>query len=218
MQRVQPPLIEFRQYVIVPGRCERMVELFDTFFATAQDELGLPILGHFRVVGDPDRLVWLRGFADMATRPERLGAFYGGPVWAEHGTEAIGLVQSYDNVQLLREAAPGSGIAVDLAARPAGGGGESILATTYRLMTAPSAEFVARCTALLAPYHPLGTYVTDPTPNNFPALPIREGEHLFTWFARASSGPAVDDGALDSFFAGPPERLLLDPCARSGLR
>jgi hypothetical protein len=218
MQRVRPSLIELRQYVIAPGGCERMVELFDTYFATAQDELGLPILGYFRVVGDPDRLVWLRGFADMRTRPERLGAFYGGPVWAAYGAEAIGLVKGYDNVQLLRESAPGSGIAVDPAARQAQTVGDTILATTYRLAMAPSAEFIARCMELLASHDPLGTYVTDPTPNNFPALPIREGEHLFTWFARASGDTEVDDSVLDSFFAGSPERLVLTPCARSALR
>jgi len=221
MQRVQPPLIELRQYVIAAGRCERMVELFDTYLATAQDELGLPILGHFRVSGDPDRLVWLRGFADMHTRPERLGAFYGGPVWTAHGTEAIALVKGYDNVQLLRESAPGSGIEVDLAARPGGVGeadGKTILATTYRLSASPDAAFIARCTQILAAHHPLGTYVTDPAPNNFPALPIREGEHLFTWFGRVSADTVIDDRALESFFVAPPERLVLCPCSRSVLR
>jgi len=29
----------------------------------------------------------------------------------------------------------------------------------------------------------LGYYVTEPTENTFPQLPVREGEHVFVWFA-----------------------------------
>ena len=216
MHLVRPPLIELRQYVIAPGKRDRMIELFDTHFATAQDELGLPILGQFRVHGDPDRLVWLRGLPDMASRPERLGAFYGGPVWAEFGAEAIGIVTGYDNVQLLHEAAPGSGVEVDLDARPAAGAGEPcglFSAVTYRLAAPAGADLVARCQARLGD-RMLGLYVSDPTPNNFPPLPIREGEHLLTWLVAGDTQTTMNDPALHAA----PERLLLRPTARSVLR
>jgi hypothetical protein len=228
MPEVKPPIIEFRQYVITPGHRGRMVELFDTHFAETQDALGLPILGHFRAADDHDRLVWLRGFPDMASRPDRLGAFYGGPVWAEFGPEAIALVAGYDNVQLLHEATPGSGIAAEPHLRPPPGaalGTGAVVATTYRLANPANAAFIAQVQALLHSLPAgalLGSYVGDPTPNNFPALPIREGEHLYTWFARCAAAEtdriALDETGFRHLFAAPPERLVLLPAARSILQ
>jgi hypothetical protein len=36
----------------------------------------------------------------------------------------------------------------------------------------------------------LGSYVTEQSENNFPALPVREGENVFVWFARFPRLPA----------------------------
>ncbi len=210
MRPVRPAYVELRQYVIAPGRRARMIELFDTYFADAQDALGLPILGQFEAVGDPDRLVWLRGFDDMASRPERLGAFYGGAVWTQHGAEAIGYVTGYDNVQLLRAAEPGCGLQVDLDARPHAGAlvqSRGVSAGTYRLQEPAGASLIERVRGQLG-RSLLGLYVSDPTPNNFPVLPIREGEHLLTWFA-ADQVHDVDT---------PDELLRLQPTPRSILR
>jgi hypothetical protein len=228
MPEVKPPLIEFRQYIIAPGQRARMIELFDAHFAEAQDALGLPILGHFRAADDADRLVWLRGFPDLPSRPDRLGAFYGGPVWAEFGREAIALVAGYNNVQVLREATPGSGIAADPHRRPppgAAAGAGAVVATTYRLVNPANAAVIAQMQALLHSLPAgalLGSYVTEPAPNNFPALPIREGEHLYTWFARCAATEtdriALDETGFRHLFAAPPERLVLLPAARSILQ
>ena len=211
MRPVRPIFIELRQYVIAPGRRARMIELFDTYFAEAQDALNLPILGQFEAVGDPDRLVWLRGLPDMASRPERLGAFYGGAVWTQHGGEAIGYVTGYDNVQLLREASPGAGLQVDLDARPPAGAKmpeRGVCAGTYRLLEPADAGRIERLRRQLGA-RLLGLYVSDATPNNFPVLPIREGEHLLTWFATGQTTPDVDT---------PDEMLQLQPTPRSILR
>jgi hypothetical protein len=210
MRPAKPPLIELRQYIIAPGKRERMIELFNMHFARAQDDLGLPILGFFRAANDPDRLVWLRGLPDMQTRPTLLGAFYGGPAWSAFGAEAIGYVTGYDNVQLLRETTSGSGISVDLDRRLGHDG--NIAATTYRLREAPDDAFLAASAKVLPAIGLLGSYVTEPTPNNFPALPIREGEHLFTWCAE-STDAEIDEHALEPFLAGPPERLILESAA-----
>jgi hypothetical protein len=210
MGLVRPPLIELRQYVVAPGKRDRLIELFATQFVAAQNALGLPILGYFTVPTDPDRLVWLRGFDSMQTRPDRLGAFYGGPVWAQFGPETISLVSEYGNVQLLREAFPGSGIAF-----PRDTGADRLIAVTYSLRAPPHEAFAAARQALsaLPEGHLIGTYITAPTPNNFPALPIREGEHLFTWFARWPAGPhpTIKEDDFAPFLATPPERLVLLP-------
>ena len=100
---------------------------------------------------------------------------------------------------------------VDLAARPAPGSGQAgqnVLAGTYHLTQPADADAVARVRGRLGG-RLLGLYVSDPTPNNFPALPIREGEHLLTWFA---SGHALPEGDA------PDEVLRLVPTARSVLR
>ena len=224
MNIVRPPLIELRQYVLAPGRRERMVELFDTHFAEAQDALGLPILGQFRPVGNPDGLVWIRGFPDMASRPDLLGRFYGGDVWSEWGPEAIGYVVGFNNVQLLRVAAPEAGVTVDLDARPALGNTAArgvVVATSYRLAQAPEEMLLQLCNeaARADGGRLLGFYVSDATPNNFPTLPIREREHLFTWFAAYNEYKAIPTPdvavALSRHFVAPPERLILEPTSRS---
>jgi len=223
---LHPPLIELRSYVLTPGRRDRMIELFDAHFAEAQDLGGMPIMGQFQVADDPNRFVWIRGFPDMASRPERLAAFYGGPVWGQFGQEAIGYVKAYDNVQLLREAVPGSGLGAHLDARSESGSTQRrgvLTVTTYRLKSAAQQPFRDAFSECQAPRigKLLGTFVTDPTPNNFPNLPIREGEHLFTWFAAfdrmPDSSSNQDDAKLRSFFAADPERLILEPTPRSRL-
>ena len=75
-------------------------------------------LGQFRDLDDPDRFVWLRGFADMASRAAPLAAFYDGPVWAAHRGVANTTMIDSDDVLLLRPAWPGAGLSFDAHQRP----------------------------------------------------------------------------------------------------
>jgi len=77
-----PPLVELRQYTLRPGRRDELIELFAREFSSAHEVAGASVLGYFRDLDDPDRFVWLRGFADDASRPDALGRFYGGDLWA----------------------------------------------------------------------------------------------------------------------------------------
>ena len=78
-------VLVLRQYTLHPGRRDELIDLFDREFVETQEAVGAQVLGQFRDRDDDDRFVWLRGYADMATRGEALAAFYGGPVWHEHG-------------------------------------------------------------------------------------------------------------------------------------
>ncbi|MFL1432362.1 MULTISPECIES: NIPSNAP family protein, partial [unclassified Nocardiopsis] len=78
-------MVELRRYTLRPGRREELIGLFDAEFVETQEAVGMAVLGRFRDLDDADRFVWLRGFADMEVRRRGLEAFYGGPVWAEHG-------------------------------------------------------------------------------------------------------------------------------------
>ena len=82
------PVVELRRYTLHPGARDTLVRLFDAHFVEGQERCGMRIIGQFRDLDDPDRFVWLRGFADMEARTRALEAFYGGPVWKEHGPAA----------------------------------------------------------------------------------------------------------------------------------
>ena len=75
------PVLELRQYTLRPGMRDVLIELFEREFVESQEALGMTLVGQFRDLDDPNRFVWLRGFADMTTRAQALHDFYGGPVW-----------------------------------------------------------------------------------------------------------------------------------------
>ncbi len=100
-------VVELRQYTLRPGQREVLVELFDRELVESQEAVGMRVLGQFRDLDRPDRFVWLRGFADLATRRAGLTAFYGGPVWAAHAAAANATMIDSDDVLLLRPVGPG---------------------------------------------------------------------------------------------------------------
>ncbi|MDT7537260.1 MAG: hypothetical protein QOI82_845 [Actinomycetota bacterium] len=150
-------IVELRQYTLVPGMRDVLVELFDREFVESQEELGMRILGTFRDLDRDDRFVWLRAFDDMATRLAGLTAFYSGPVWKQHGPLANTTMVAVDDVLLLRPV----GELTLPASRDAGG---------------PSSELVISVHdgAFLPELDPgLGLLETETSPNDFPALPVR---------------------------------------------
>ena len=79
-ERAWPLVVELRQYTLLLGRRDALINLFDAHLLDAQEGSGMRILGQFRDGADPRRFVWLRGFPDMRRRETALRAFYGGPV------------------------------------------------------------------------------------------------------------------------------------------
>jgi len=232
-------VVELRQYTLHPGQRDVLVELFDREFVETQEAVGMRVIGQFRDADNPDRFVWLRGFADMASRAKGLQAFYGGPVWAAHRHVANATMIDSDNVLLLRPAWPGSAIA----SRPQGRAapGETrvprgiVDATVFHLKQPPDKELLSFCRDRMTRVlreggaEVLGWYVTEPAPNNFPRLPVREGTNVLVGFALFE-----DEGTLDAFTASgqwqrdiagdlarwlaqPPEPLRLTPTARSAI-
>jgi hypothetical protein len=72
----------------------------------------------------------------------------------------------------------------------------------------------------------LASFVTESSPNNFPRLPVREGEHVFVWFGSLASETAYNallassdwrqlTGMLTRRLSGQPELLRLSPTPRS---
>ncbi|MDT7802247.1 MAG: hypothetical protein QOI78_5680 [Actinomycetota bacterium] len=171
---VYEAVLELRRYTLHPGCRDELIELFEREFVDPQEAVGAHLFGLFRVPSSPDEFLWLRGFRSMAARKEALEAFYFGPVWKEHREAANATMIDSDNVLLLRPVLCG------LTSPPPG-------SQLYLSLSAqPSGAF-----AVLE---------TEPSPNNFPQLPVR------------------DDGPFSVSFSRKPPGELLEPTARSLLR
>jgi quinol monooxygenase YgiN len=238
------PVLELRQYTLHPGKRDVLIELFDREFVESQEAEGMQIVGQFRDLGDPNRFVWLRGFRDMPTRAKALTAFYGGPVWKAHRQAANETMIDCDNVLLLRPAREGSGFSLGSAERPSRGAvapaGGLVIATIYDLEAGAEGDFVDFFEGRLEPALSdagasiVGYFVTEPSANTYPALPVREGENVFVWFSRfrdqaayeryiaALAGSPRWGGDVTKDLArrlkGHPETLKLSPTGRSKLR
>lgn len=192
------PIIELRQYTLQPGQRDVLVDLFEREFIESQEAAGMEVLAHTRDLDAPDRFVWFRGFHDMLSRGTGLQTFYYGPVWQAHRDAANATIIDNDNVLLLHEASLGSGFVPPNNRPPIGA------APTHALLVATIYSFAAPVdqgfvdffehelapTATRAGAKVLASYVTDHSANNFPRLPVREGENVFVWVA-AFASPAA---------------------------
>jgi hypothetical protein len=209
------PVVELRQYTLHPGRRDELIELFDRALLEPQEAVGMRVIGQFRDLGDPDRFVWLRGFADMESRREALAAFYGGPVWAANRAAANPTMIASDNVLLLRPVHPHSGFALAPGTRRAADASPSVVVCTiYYLDTLPDGELLRAFERHLRA--PTAYFQTEPAENTFPRLPVRTGENVFVSFSAVADEPPPP--SLAARFARAPERLRLSPTSRSLLR
>ena len=208
----QTAVVELRQYKIMHGQRDAFIALFDREFVETQEAEGMRLVGQFRDPDDPDRFVWIRAFDGMPEREKGLTAFYSGPVWQAHRGEANPLLFDNDNVLLLRPSAPGRGFApATRPAQPTPAG--LVVATIYYLWKDPGEGFADRFHAEVRPeleaagLPVLAELSPEPTPNNFPRLPVRQGEKVFVWFTRADS-PAAYEAAQKRLAARPGYRRL----------
>ncbi len=176
-------IYELRQYALRPGQRDVLIELFEREFVESQEALGMSLPGLFRDLDDPDKFVWIRGFPDMETRKRALTDFYSGPVWKRHAVAANATMIDVDNVLLLRPV-------VDFP--PASPPGGDLITVQIGPLPAPP-----------VPGEVIAALETIDVENNFPALPVREGENLFVWFRRGAIADAY---------------LRLAPTERSTLR
>lgn len=201
------PVVELRQYTLHPGKRDILIDLFDRELVESQEAVGMRVIGQFRDLDDPDRFVWLRGFRDMPSRAKALKEFYGGPVWNAHREAANATMIDFDNVLLLHPAHPLSGFSADSGARSQLGAGEVskvlVVATIYYFDAPEDVDFVDFFERTIKPAvietgaAVLAYFVTESSPNTFPALPVREGEHVFVWFMRFQDQAAYERQVAD---------------------
>jgi hypothetical protein len=205
------PIVELRQYTLHPGTRDTLIELFDREFVESQEAVGMTVIGQFRDLDDPNRFVWLRGFADMRSRTKALTDFYGGPVWKKHRDAANATMVDWSNVLLLRPARPGSGFSVGQRLRKG-----LLICTTYSLREPADAELIELFEDAVTSrgVRTLASFVTESSPNDYAALPVREGEHVLVGFSE--SAVAATD-LLARRLLRRPEVLRLEPTPRSRL-
>jgi heme-degrading monooxygenase HmoA len=173
-------IVELRQYTLRPGQRDVLIELFDGALAEGQEAVGITLIGWFRDLDDPDQFVWLRSFRDMQDRARALAAFYDGPVWAEHRGEANATMIASENVLLLRPAGNASVPSLKNQAEP-------IVVSIHYFPEPVDDDALERLERELGPAR--AVFVTEESPNNFPRLPVREGEHVVVRFSsRADPG------------------------------
>jgi hypothetical protein len=221
-------IVELRQYAMKSGRREELIALFEREFIETQEAVGIDVIGTFCDADDPDRFVWLRGYADMDSRGKALAAFYSGRAWKTHRDAAVATMEDTENVFLLRPAWRGSGFRDGGPRAPLGACAlsqdlveaaicyfdeevpESFVMTIRSVMP-------ARCEAAGARL--LAAFATEPSANNFPQHPIREGEHVIVWFLHfpdaAASRSVPISPELVRGLCKPMEILRLRPTPRS---
>jgi hypothetical protein len=231
-------VVELRQYTLRGGQRDTLVSMFEKSFLEPQNAVGAHIVGTFRDLDDADRFVWIREFRDMPARQEALSAFYGGAVWKANRTAANATIVDSDNVLLLRPAGPGQGFATTSIL---GASRDGIIgAVIHYLGDVDPKQFTQFFEQAVLPQLtaagvvPIARLVSEESQNNFPRLPIREHERVFTWFARWA-GPAAEEAFVAHFatlsgwrdsapesvlpaLMRKPERLRLAPTSRSELR
>src|SRR5262245_18412849 len=99
-------VLELRNYLIRPGRTRDFIRYFEEHFLFSQRDEGMWPLGQFEVVGEPDRVVWIRAFADMEARGRGLRGFYDGPLWLARRSEPNARTLEHAYVHLLRRLGP----------------------------------------------------------------------------------------------------------------
>lgn len=224
------PILELRQYTVKSGARDRFIDRFEAHFIESQEVLGARILGLFRDLDDPDRFVWMRGFDSLEARARALDGFYTGPVWKQYRQETNADIVDSDNVLLLH---PVGAVDPPASARPG-----LIVAAIHYPPPALAGEFAAFFDEVLRPrleaagVRLFGQLATDPGPNSYPRLPVREGETAHVWLARfedeahrADAFGRLRGGWRDSApetllpaLFRKPEILRLQPTPRSRLR
>jgi hypothetical protein len=227
------PIVELRQYALVPGKRDVLIDLFESFYIEGQEDTGMKIIGQFRDLDEPDRFVWLRGFPSMAERARSLADFYGGEVWRSTSDAANATMIDSDDVLLLRPARAGSTFAFDRERPPPGATDDAhrdVVEATILYLDAPADDGIASffddeiaSRLAAAGASNVASFVTEASENNFPALPVREGENVVVWFAAYKDGDDERTELMNAARRAPgllrsPERLRLDPTPRSLLR
>lgn len=208
-------LFELRSYRTQPGRREELIAMFEAHFLDAYEAAGATIVATFRHRGDADRWVWIRVFADAASREAALRGFYGGATWKRLAAACNATIADVGDAWLLGPVdAPRL---VQPPPRPPAGAAETPASPwTATLMPVPprQAPAVAARWRAAAPGAPILATATG-IPRH-PQRPLRPG-HWVVALARGAQVPTTPTD-IAPLLRQPAETWPLAPTARSALR
>lgn len=222
-------IYELRDYTLRPGKRDVLIDLFERRFIEPQEALGAHVRATLRDLDQPDRFVWIRSCADAHARFAALDGFYSSDVWRAHRNAANATILDSDNVLQLRPA--GGAIPAARSIESTQLDSETlIVCTTYFPKSAhefaehfagANIEHLREISAA-----PFALFTTDPAPNVYPRLPIRD-ESVFVTLTRFASVTAHDEKAdaiadvgsvLAPLCVAPAQIRRLQPTRRSALR
>jgi NIPSNAP len=238
-------VLELRNYRLAPGKTRDFVRYFEEHFLRSQRDEGMHPLGQFEIVGEPDRFVWIRGFADMPARLRGLSGFYGGAFWQARRDAANAMILEHHDVHLLRPLAPvaaltGGATLEDRAPEAPGTFPPHtglVAVDFYHAEPAALPGLVARFERGVLPalaregHQILGHVVAELAPNDYPRLPVvqdptllavlssyRDRGHCAEMRRRWDRRGPLADGSLRSLLGRDVATLYLRPTARSLIR
>lgn len=92
-------IVEMRTYKLKPGMRDRFLDIFRAKTVPAHDEIGMPILGPFLSVDDPDAFFFMRRFLDLDARETMKARFYEGELWKQELESVLmPMIEKYDVV------------------------------------------------------------------------------------------------------------------------
>ena len=164
----------------------------------------------------------------MESRHEALEAFYDGPVWAAHRTEANNTMEDSDDVLLLKPARPELAFRIGSGTGTPSSDGEpsTVLAGIYQMPRPVDAWLVSQFERQVAPIlqangvQIVAVLMAESARNTFTRLPVRQGEHVLVWLGILQdpdrSPPGIDRLTRTIALDNRPVSLLeLEPTSRS---
>lgn len=179
-------VIEIRNYLLKPGHRDKYIDAFKNKLLDTLNARGNYVLGQYRVKGENDHFVWIRGFDDMSSRKQALESFFSSAYWEKHkhipGESLVG----YTNVYLLKPLP----IRVDKKSDAAGfnakwfGKPKGVTVVDFYVANEMLDQLVdlvsARYDSLIraAGVKDISYWVSETSPNNYPSLPVFQDKNL----------------------------------------
>ena len=229
--------LEIRNYLLKPHMLEHFIDYFEEHFIASQAAVNMKVLGQFRLVGEPQHFVWLRGFDDMQARLQGLEGFYYGEFWQKHRNTTNSMILDNDDVHLLRPIGDvdltaglsAESVAAELAAGTISAETGVVAIDFYQARAGERDALVSAFQTQVLPIYQQegiqfrGAFVAEMSENDFPRLPVIQNENeLIVITAYASEEAYHEQRAKVSArvheAVGAAETLLLQPTLRSAIR
>ncbi|MEQ1900964.1 MAG: hypothetical protein ABL866_09545 [Devosia sp.] len=169
----------------------------------------------FSVMGEPDRLVMIRGFSGMDARREVLTQIHAGPAWAERRRSYADLLRE-GSVRLVRTLSPERNLNLGGGARPL----PCVALVSDLRFPEQIGNYHLWLRLLLrkAGLDPIASFATLEAENDVPSVPVRRYRSEHVGFVATDAAVPELPRELRAMLRSPPEILRLEPVRQAALR